>query len=154
MFVWKVQSCQHQSKPSPLFRWLGLDTISPNLANLFSVIIKVGAVMPGMFAVSPLSFRMDSHFITVPLRSNNCRTYFWNGWNARQLVLMMCKTNLHDSNYCDNALDNPEAGLRDNRRALTAYSPATQRASCHWTVLSIVSTGDMLVWRQFFAENG
>lgn len=27
---------------------------------------------------------------------------------------MMCKANLHDSNYCDNVLNNPEAGPRDN----------------------------------------
>lgn len=27
---------------------------------------------------------------------------------------MMCKTNLRDSNYCDNVIDNPEAGPRDN----------------------------------------
>lgn len=31
-----------------------------------------------------------------------------------QLVLMMCKTNLHDSNYCDNVFNSPEAGSRDN----------------------------------------
>lgn len=32
----------------------------------------------------------------------------------RQLVLMMCKTNLHDSNYCDNVFNSPGAGPRDN----------------------------------------
>lgn len=37
---------------------------------------------------------------------------------------MMCKTNLHDSNYCDNVLDNPVAGTGgQHRRALTAHGP-------------------------------
>lgn len=27
---------------------------------------------------------------------------------------MMCKTNLDGSNYCDNVLNSPEAGHRDN----------------------------------------
>lgn len=65
MFVWKAQSCQHQSKPVSSFQMTGSGHNLPKLGNSVLIIIKVGAVMPGMFAVSPLSFRMDSHFITL-----------------------------------------------------------------------------------------
>lgn len=60
---------------------------------------------------------------------NNCCTYLRNGWNVSQLVLMICQTNLHDSNYCDNVFNSPEAGPRDNRQCM--HAAATQeRASC------------------------
>lgn len=68
---------------------------------------------------------------------------------------MMCKTNLRDSNYCDNVIDNPEAeprGNTDGHRRRTArprnglpVTDPSQLLSAQATCLSGVN---------FVAENG
>lgn len=62
---------------------------------------------------------------------------------------MMCKTNLHDSNYCDNVFNSPEAGPRDDAdRQWHCMPRGFMWGTCDQShsVHTIVSTGYMFVW--------
>lgn len=73
MLVWEFQSRQ---KAAPLFRWLDLDTISPNFGQSLLVIIKARAAMPGMFAISLLFYFRWILVLSLLQQNNNCRCIF------------------------------------------------------------------------------
>lgn len=135
------------------FQMTGSGHSLPKLGQPVLVIIKAEVVME---CLPFLLFYFQWILILLWLsQNNNCRTYLWNGWNARQLVLMMCKTNLHDSNYCDNVFNSPEAGPRDNTDRQRQCMPRP-RNRLHVTDLSTLLSvqATCLSGVNFTTENG
>lgn len=68
---------------------------------------------------------------------------------------MMCKTNVRDSNYCDNVIDNPEAGPRDNTDGHQQRTAQPRSGLCVTDLSHLLSVqATRLSGVNFVAENG